>query len=137
MKHIEKAKSSRSFLYRYHGSIKYDKRMYVHNKPSLVSNTYNPYEDYLSTHSTTKIDSVEAVEITMPIVEFEKLVDEHEELESLKNFTGLPSVDMIKHDYGQMREQYLAKLNEMRIRNSNESVRKAYENYQLLLKLCG
>jgi hypothetical protein len=115
--------------------------MYVHNKPSLVSNTYNPYEDYLSTYSTTKIDSVEAVEITMPIVEFEKLVDEHEELESLKNFTGLPSVDMIKHDYGQMREQYLAKLNEklneMRIRNSNESVRKAYENYQLLLKLCG
>jgi hypothetical protein len=135
MKYVEKSKSIRSFLHQYYGSVKYDKRMYVHNKPSLVSNTYNPYEDYMTAYSTTKIDSVEAVEITMPKVEFERLVDEHAELESLKNFTGFPSVDLIKHDYGQMREQYFVTLNEKRIRDSNESVRAAYEHYQILLNL--
>jgi hypothetical protein len=135
MKHIEKSKSVKSFLNRYYGSIKYDKRMYVHNNPSLVSNTYNPYEDYLSTYAITKIDSVEAVEITMPIVEFEKLADEHVDLENLKNFTGLNSVEMIIHDYGQLRELYFVNLNEKRIRDSNESVRKAYEHYKTLLNL--
>jgi hypothetical protein len=132
MKHVEKSKSISSFLHQYYGSVKYDRRMHVHKKLSFDSYHTDNYFDY-----SVKNDSVEAVEITMPKVEFERLVDEHEELVDLKCFTGFTSVDLIKHDYGQMREQYLAKLNEMRIRNSNESVRKAYENYQLLLKLCG
>jgi len=63
------------------------------------------------------------------------LVDEHEELVDLKNFAGYPSVDLIKHDYGHMREQYFVTLNEIRIRNSNESVRAAYEHYQMLLNI--
>jgi hypothetical protein len=130
MKYVEKSKSIRSFLHQYHGSVKYDRRMHVHKKLSFDSYHTDNYFDY-----PVKNDSVEAVEIIMPIVEFEKLVDEHEELESLKNFTGFTSVDLIKHDYGQLREQYLAKLNEIRIRNSNESVKKAYEHYLMLLNL--
>lgn len=130
MKYVEKSKSIRSFLHQYYGSVKYDRRMHVHKKLSFDSYHTNNYFDY-----SVKTDSVEAVEITMPKVEFERLVDEHEELESLKNFTGSPSVDLIKHDYGQMREQYFVTLNEIRIRNSNESVKKAYEHYQMLLNL--
>jgi hypothetical protein len=130
MKYVEKSKSIRSFLHQYYGSVKYDRRMHVHKKLSFDSYHTNNYFDY-----SVKIDSVEAVEITMPKVEFERLVDEHEELESLKNFTGSPSVDLFKHDFGQMREQYFVTLNEIRIRNSNESVKKAYEHYQMLLNL--
>ena len=130
MKHVEKSKSIRSFLHRYYGSVKYDRRMHVHKKFSFDSYHTDNYFDY-----PVKNDSVEAVEITMPTVEFEKLVEEHEELESLKIFTGFPSVVLIKHDYGQMREQYFVTLNEKRIRDSNESVRKAYEHYQMLLNL--
>lgn len=130
MKYIEKSKSIRSFLHQYYGSVKYDKRMHVHKKLSFGFFSKENYMDH-----SIKYDSVEAVEITMPKVEFERLVDEHEELESLKNFTGYPSVDLIKHDYGQLREQYYAKLNEIRIRNSNQSVKKAYEHYQMLLNL--
>jgi hypothetical protein len=130
MKYVEKSKSIKSFLHQYYGSVKYDKRMHVHKKFSLDFFHKENYLDY-----TDKVNSVEAVEITMPKVEFERLVDEHEELESLKRFTGFPSVDLIKHDYGQMREQYFVTLNEIRIRNSNESAKKAYEHYQMLLNL--
>jgi hypothetical protein len=130
MKYVEKSKSIRSFLHQYHGSVKYDRRMHVHKKLSFDSYHTDNYFDY-----SVKNDSVEAVEITMPKVEFERLVDEHEELVDLKCFTGFTSVDLIKHDYGQLREQYLAKLNEIRIRDSNESVRAAYEHYQMLLNL--
>ncbi len=130
MKHFEKSKSIRSFLHQYYGSVKYDRQMHVHKKLSFGFFSKENYLDH-----NIKVDSVEAVEITMPIVEFERLVNEHEELESLKNFAGYPSVDLIKHDYGQLREQYFAKLTEIRIRNSNESVKKAYEHYQLLLNI--
>jgi hypothetical protein len=130
MKHVEKSKSISSFLHQYYGSVKYDKRMHVHKKSSFNFSHTDNYFDY-----TVKNDSVEAVEITMPKVEFERLVDEHKELESLKNFTGFPSIDLIKHDYGHMREQYFVTLNEIRIRDSNEAVRKAYEHYQLLLNI--
>jgi hypothetical protein len=104
--------------------------MHVHKKFSFDSYHTDNYFDH-----SVKNDSVEAVEITMPKVEFERLVDEHEELVDLKRFTGFPSVDLIKHDYGQMREQYFVTLNEIRIRNNNESVKKAYEHYQMLLNL--
>jgi hypothetical protein len=104
--------------------------MHVHKKLSFDSYHTDNYFDY-----SVKNDSVEAVEITMPKVEFERLVDEHEELVDLKNFAGYPSVDLIKHDYGQMREQYFVTLNEIRIRDSNESVKKAYEHYLMLLNL--
>jgi hypothetical protein len=104
--------------------------MHVHKKLSFDSYHTDNYFDY-----SVKNDSVEAVEITMPKVEFERLVDEHEELVDLKCFTGFPSIDLIKHDYGHMREQYFVTLNEIRIRNSNESVKKAYEHYQMLLNL--
>jgi hypothetical protein len=130
MKYVEKSKSIRSFLHRYYSSVKYDRRMHVHKKSSFDFSHTDNYFDYF-----VKNDSVEAVEITMPTVEFERLVDEHEDLENLKNFTGLNSVDLIKHDYGQLRQQYYAKLNEICIRNSNESVKKAYEHYQMLLNL--
>jgi hypothetical protein len=130
MKYVEKSKSIRSFLHQYYGSVKYDRRMHVHKKLSFDSYHTDNYFDY-----SVKNDSVEAVEITMPKVEFERLVDEHEELVDLKCFTGFTSVDLIKHDYGQMREQYFVTLNEIRIRNSNESVKKAYEHYQMLLNL--
>ena len=130
MKYVEKSKSIRSFLHQYYGSVKYDRRMHVHKKLSFDSYHTDNYFDY-----PIKNDSVEAVEITMPKVEFERLVDEHEDLESLKRFTGFPSVDLIKHDYEQMREQYFVTLNEIRIRNSNESAKKAYEHYQMLLNL--
>lgn len=132
MLYIEKSKSKsiRSFLHQYYGSVKYDRRMHVHKKLSFDSYHTDNYFDY-----SVKNDSVEAVEITMPKVEFERLVDEHEELVDLKCFTGFTSVDLIKHDYGQLREQYLAKLNEIRIRDSNESVKKAYEHYLMLLNL--
>jgi hypothetical protein len=130
MKHVEKSKSISSFLHQYYGSVKYGKRMHVHKKLSFGFFSKENYMDH-----SIKDDSVEAVEITMPIVEFERLVDEHEDLENLKNFTGLTSVDLIKHDYGHMREQYFVTLNEIRIRDSNEAVRKAYEHYQLLLNI--
>lgn len=135
MKYFEKSKSVGSFLHQYYCTIEYGKRMYVHNKRSIVSNTYNPYDDYLTTYATTKVDSVESVEITMPVKQFEKLVDDHEELVDLKCFTGFNSVDLIKHDYGQLREQYFVNLNEKRIRDGNETVRAAYEHYQMLLNL--
>jgi hypothetical protein len=132
MKYIEKSKSKsiRAFLHQYYGSVKYDIRMHVYKKSSFNFSHTENYLDY-----TEKFDSVEAVEITMPKVEFERLVDEHEELVDLKCFTGFTSVDLIKHDYGHMREQYFVTLNEIRIRNNNESVKKAYEHYQMLLNL--
>ena len=130
MKYVEKSKSIRSFLHQYYGSVKYDRRMHVHKKSSFNFSHTDNYFDY-----PVKNDSVEAVEITMPKVEFERLVDEHEELVDLKRFTGFTSVDLIKHDYGQMREQYFVTLKEKRIRDSNESVRAAYEHYQMLLNL--
>lgn len=133
MKHFEELKSAKSFLNRYYGTLKCG--IMMHKSTSPFSFSYK--EDYYNKaeYLINEVNEVDAVEITMPEVEFERLIDEHEQLKNLKNLSGLDSVEVIMNDYGLLKNQYFTNLNEKRIRDSNESVKKAYEHYQMLLNL--
>lgn len=128
--------NGKNFLNQYKGVIRSGSKMVVLKPLSFCVRNYAKYdykEDFNSYHIYT--EQVDAVEITMPVKEFERLVEEHDDFNELKKCTGIDSYKAILAEYQYLREKHWKQQTEKSIRDSNDSVKQAYENYQLLLNL--
>jgi hypothetical protein len=92
------------------------------------------YWDYTEDASFFQTETVAAVQITMPITDYEILLEEIQHIENIKNYYG-NSIQQITSMILELSNLQLKLLHEEKLRNSNETLKKAYDHYQLLLNL--
>jgi hypothetical protein len=100
-------------------------------QPSYHNYNYNFQKEYQSYYM--QAEEVLAIEMTMPLKALEDLVETHDEVERLKTFYGPDALNRMGEAedilYKNRKEEYARRL--------NPAVQKAWDNYQLLLRIAG
>jgi vacuolar-type H+-ATPase catalytic subunit A/Vma1 len=102
----------------------------VYQNP-VMYNDFDSYKDGMNYY--INYETVPALEMTVPLSVMEDLVETHDEVERLKQFFGPYALSDMKQAYLIIQSSN----HEEFARRNNPAVKKAWENYQLLLKIAG
>jgi hypothetical protein len=92
---------------------------------------YDFNRDY--TNYYIQAEDVPAIEMTMPLRALEDLIETHDEVERLKTFYGPDALNRM----GEAEDILYKNRKEEYARRNNPAVQKAWDNYQLLLRIAG
>jgi hypothetical protein len=100
-------------------------------QPPSYSFDYDFKREYTNYYMQT--EEVAAIEMTVPLNALEDLIETHDEVERLKTFYGPDALNRM----GEAEDILYKNRKEEYARRNNPAVQKAWDNYQLLLRIAG